>query len=501
MPFTTRHAGHGLAASAPPGCEDPPGRALALNTAWLTLTELATKVLSLLLIIFVARRLGPAMMGIYAFALTFIQLFEIFINYGLDRYIQREVGRRPQVAGPLFSQVFWLKTLTAGLSWLAILLLSYFLIDSPLKRWVVWILSLTVFFRAHLASANAFFRAFLTARYEALATLTLRVVYTSTGLFAILSGYGLLTLVSLELAATVGACGLGWYMFVTKFGLPRYRADFSTVLKLARAAKNFLLIRLVLVVFNSLDLLMLSWLAGDLTTGFYAVALRLTSAFDFLPEALTGAFLPVLSRKAKESWHNFAAVFQPYYKYLLILGVGLAAGLSGLARPGLGWVFGPAYLPAVNTLMILALALALDFVNRALSTAVIALDAESRLVGNFAGAAGLKIVLNLIFIPLWQHLGAALATLISEVLVLVLQLHTLGWLRLKTLSLPGLSLKPVLAGLLTFSLALWLSLREFPLAAAILVASLSFLIFLILTRAISRQELAGLRDLATRSKA
>ena len=179
---------------------------IARNTLLLTLTEFTSRVMSLVLIILVARRLGPVLMGIYAFGLSFVRLLEILVDFGLDRYIQREIGRRPEQSGPLFSQVFALKLVVYLIGVIVVLLLGFFLITDPLKRWVVGVLSLTIFFRSHATSTNAFFRARQQVKYESIVVLTQRLAYTSAGLAAILAGYGLLSLVSLELVAQIGAC-------------------------------------------------------------------------------------------------------------------------------------------------------------------------------------------------------------------------------------------------------------------------------------------------------
>jgi O-antigen/teichoic acid export membrane protein len=470
-------------------------RIIAINTGLLTLTEFFTKILSLVLIIMVARKLGPAQMGIYAFALTFVQVFEIFINFGTDRYIQREIGREPQMAGQMFSQIFSLKLLAYLLVWLAILVLGYFMLDSPLKRGVVWILSLTLFFRTNIASTTSFFRATLQAKYEALVIIALRLVYGTAGLVAIFSGYGLLTLVSLELASTAGACCVAWWLFYKHFGGHLHLVAFARVLELARAAKDFLLIRMVLVIFNSTDMLMLSWLAGDVATGYYSVAMRLSTALDFLPEAFGGAFLPVLSSKVHDGWAAFTEIFQHYYKYLLILGVGLAAGLSGLAEEGIFFVFGANFLPAVSTLRWLALALALDFVNRCFANALIALDEEKHIIKNFTVASAGKIILNYLLIPWYQNNGAALATVLAELFVLFLQLRSLGWTRLKTMGLLSVSLRPLAVGALTFGFVWGLRLWHLNLLLSMGLSGLAFLLLLVLTGAISWQELAAGRSM------
>ncbi|MFZ2087425.1 MAG: flippase, partial [Desulfobaccales bacterium] len=423
---------------------------IARNTLLLGTTEFLSRIMSLVLIILVARRLGPALMGIYAFGLTFVRLLEILVNFGLDRYIQREIGRRPEKSGSLFSQVFALKLAVYLVGAAAVLLLGHFLIAEPLKRWVVWILSLTIFFRSQANSTNAFFRARQQVRYETFVVITQRLAYTSAGVAAVLAGQGLLTLVTLELLSQVGACATGWWLFSQKIGNPFHRVHIRQLKALAEAAKDFLCIRLVLSVFGSIDVLLLSFMAGDAVTGWYAAALRWYVALDFVPDAFSGAFLPVLSQKFKEGWLAFVEVFQYFFKYLFMLGLGLAAILAGLAPQCVVTVFGASFQPAVPTLMILAPALVLNFLNLAFSNAIISLDEERKILVNFSLAALLNIALNFSFIPLWQQNGAALATLLSEAAVLMLQLRSLGRERLGSLRLSALAGRPLAAGLLTF---------------------------------------------------
>ena len=468
---------------------------IARTTLLLTLTELASRVMSLILIILVARRLGPALMGIYAFALTFVRLLEILMDFGLDRYIQREIGRCPEQSGPLFSQVLGLKVALYLLGAGIVLLLGHFVIVDPLKRWAVWILSLTIFFRSQANATHAFFRARQQVKYESFVVMTQRLVYTSAGVAAILAGYGLLTLVSLELLSQMGACATGWWLFRQKIGNPFHSVAFRHLRALACSAQHFLYIRLALTVFNSIDLLMLSVLAGDAATGWYAAAVRVYSAFDFVPDAFSGAFLTVLSRKVKEGWAPFAAVFHHFFKYLLIVGLGLAAILGGLAPQLMVRVFGSSFQPANCALLLLAPALALNFVNLPLSNAIIALNEEKKILINFSLAAVFNIALNLWLIPQWQQNGAALATLLSEAAVLVLQLRGLGWDRVRGLGLTALTQRPLVAGALTFAWGCGLVFWGLPLLLNLPLVGLGFLTLLLLSGALSWQELTATKDI------
>ncbi|MFA5112259.1 MAG: flippase [Desulfobaccales bacterium] len=470
-------------------------RTIALNTLLLSATELLTRVVSVVLVIFVARRLGPGMMGIYAFALTFVNLFEVLVNFGLERYIQREVGRRPELAGPLFSQVFALKLLIYAGCAVIILALSLTIVDSNLKRWVIWLLSLSLFFRANIVSSTSFFRAHQQAKYEALVVISFRLVYGGVGIAAILSGRGLLTLAGLELVAQMGACALAWCLFIKKIGNPFYRVTWNHLRQLARSTWHFLLIRVALIVYVSLNMFMLSFMAGDVATGFYAAALRLCGSFEFLPDAFTGAFLPALSRQITLGWESFGAIFRPYFKYLLLIGLGLAAVLAGMAEGFILFIFGPAFKPAILTLIILSAALALSFTNLSLSNCLIVLDRERKIVMIFVAAAILNLTLNLILIPIYRQNGAAGGSLISEIMVLFLMLRAIGWRQLRTLGLGRVTLRPLLAGLLSFGLGRLLMVWQVNFFLGLALMAVGFMLLMVVTGALSRDELRAAREL------
>ena len=497
-------------------------RKVALNTILLSSTELITKVVSLFLVIMVARRLGPENMGIYAFALTLINLFDVFVNFGLDRYIQREIGRRPDLTDALFARVFALKLMVFSLCAPVILILGLTIVDSDLKRWVVWILSLSLLFRANVASSNCFFRAHQKAEYEAVVVVGFRLTYGVAGLVAILSGYGLIALAVLELTAQAGACVLSWRLFSRKIvgpaastvvpgdsdklqspgllrGIPK-KVRWKEILDLARSARTFLLIRVVLSAFASVNMIMLSLWAGDVVTGFFSAALRLTSSLDFLPQAFTGAFLPVLSRQTAVGWNAFSDVFRTYFRYVLLIGLGIAAMLGGLAENIIGLVFGSQFQQSIPTLGILGLTLALDFCNNSLSNALIALDKEGRLAWIFSAATVANICLNVLLIPYYQQNGAAWAGFLSEFLVLVLQFRVLGWRRAGSLGLAQIAARPLAAALSAFVLCRLLVGWELPSPVGFLVMPPVFVMLLVLAGALSRGELAAAASLLSRRR-
>jgi O-antigen/teichoic acid export membrane protein len=466
------------------------GQTIFQNTFLLTVTELMARLLSLLLIMVVARKLGPELMGVYAFGLAFVGIFHIFVNFGLEPYIQREVSRHPETAGRLMSQVFGVKSVVYFFSVVLILIIGLALTDDVLKQQIVWILSGAMFFQTNLAATNAFFRGFQKASYEAAVRMSLRLIYTSAGLYAILSGQGLLTLVSLELVAQASACFFAWFIFIKRIGNPFHALHLDSLKEIMVAAWDFSLIRIIQTIFNSIDLIILSIIAGDRATGLYSAAARLTGAFGFIPNAFSGAFLPVLSRKAVEDKSEFIEIFKPFFNYLLLLGAGTAAVIAAISDNLIIFLFGNGFIQAAPTLRLLAIAMTLTFANWPLTSAIIALNKERQILYAFSICAAVNIVLNLILIPLFGAEGAAWAAVSSRLLLLICQYWILQHVIPQEMNLHHTAARPISAGIFTWIFIRLISTYNIGLPLNLLVAFCVFLFFALFTKSLSLTDLA-----------
>jgi O-antigen/teichoic acid export membrane protein len=462
----------------------------------LSLTDVVAQVLSLVLIMVVARRLGPSLMGVYAFGQTFIGMFDIFVAFGLTSYILRTIGRSPESAPALLGDVILLKAAVFGACLLVILALLPFVAAESPKREVVLIMTATMYFRSNMSAICTFFRARQMAQYEAAIRLGFRLFYTAAGVAALLIGYGLIALVALDAAAMAGAFLLSGIVFTAKIGRPRFKASLSRVVGLMRKTWNFFLVKIVQTIFNSFDMIMLSLMSGDVYTGYYSSTVRLgLQGLDFIPGAFDGAYMPVLSREAAVSRAGFLEVFSGYFRILVLLGVGLGAALGGFAPSIMELVFGPDFLPAAPTMMVIAGALTLIFANWPLSNAILALDRERLILRAFAICAAANIGLNLWAIPQWQDLGAAAATVASLALLFVIQCKILGREVLAGMRLWRLSRRSILCGLITLGIIYALNQTGWPFVWRFLPAAVAFWLLAAATGSVTKADLDEIRAL------
>jgi O-antigen/teichoic acid export membrane protein len=178
--------------------------------------------------------------------------------------------------------------------------------------------------------------------------------------------------------------------------------------------------------------------------GWYAAAYKPFEALLFIPMTLLSVVFPVLSVYFRERPQELADAVSRFFKALLVVGWPIAVGLFMLAHPLTKTFLYPESEPALR---ILALALAIGFVNNAFIGALSASDHQL----SFTWAAGWSLVanvaLNLILIPFFGYRGAAWATVMTEVV-----LGVAGWVltarHIGRIPVFLISWRPILAGII-----------------------------------------------------
>lgn len=99
------------------------------NIFALGIGRILPRFISIFLVVYAARVLGPSIYGKYATAVAFVGLFSIFYDFGLASLIVREVARNKEKLNIYFSNFIIIKLL--------LFLISYGLIIFFAHLWVI----------------------------------------------------------------------------------------------------------------------------------------------------------------------------------------------------------------------------------------------------------------------------------------------------------------------------------------------------------------------------
>jgi len=421
-------------------------RRIAKNTAMLLIGQVVSNILSLILIVFIARYLGDIGLGQYSFALSFAGLFALFAGLGLDPFVVREVARDRKRADFFLGNLSVLRLILSSAAFLLICatvnILNY---PSDIKLFM-YIVGLSVVLTSFSLLFRSIFRAFEKMEYETVVSAADRILVCSLGLLILYYGYGLIELALVMLLGSISILLLSVMIVAKNFAKPKLEIDLSFWKYAIKHSLPFMLTMVFATIYFQIDMVMLSLIIDNATVGWYSAAYKLVSALGIIPIALMASIFPAMSRYYYSSKVSLKIAYEKSYKYLLTLAIPMAVGTTMLADHFIYFLYGTEFSHSTIALKILIWAETIIFVNIASGTLLDATNQQKINTYVTGTMAVFNVVLNLLLIPGYSYIGAGIATVLTNFLgfslityVLYKSMHTIPFL--------NTSLKPIVSSL------------------------------------------------------
>lgn len=429
---------------------------VASNAAWLMTAELVGKLASFVLVVILARGLGPRQYGYFAFTLAFLPLFLHLARWGIDVASLRRIALRREEFSSSFVNGAVVRVTLAVIATVAGLGLAALVVDNRTAYEVAVVVGLALLLDEVAAYLSVAFVAFEQMRFDAGILIANRVVSTAlAGVVVALDG-GLLAVCIAYLLGSLGAVVVGWYSLRRR--LPPVRArDFrrTELGALLREGAPYGLANFLNMAVFRIDAVLLQVMKGPVAVGIYGVAYRFFEPILFVTWSIAQAAMPKLVRDTESPAPT--RTFELSLAATLAFYLPVAAGAPFTAAWLLEHLFGPRYLVAETAVLWLAAAAVPYGVAHLARTAAVATGERRSIMAVAAGALACNLVLNLVLIPSHGVSGAAAATFFTEVLECGL---LLGLYVRRTASVPisGAVVAPVVAAA-CMAVALWPTFR------------------------------------------
>lgn len=487
---------HGTAA----GASLSAAQRVARNSAFPMAASLFNKAADLGFALIVFRVLGAEGVGAYTFAGVLVTYYDIVVGYGLAALITRDVARDPAQAGRYLGNATALRLLlwlgAVGITALVLGPLGPSLDISPPLALAIWLLVLGLLPSLLSGVVSALFMAHERMDLPAAMTVFSTLSKIVLGVAALLAGWGYVGLAAVSIVTNVATLAVLAGLYGLLVGWRRLSVDPRVLWWLLATSFPLMLNGLLNQLFFKIDVLLLKPLAGDLALGWYSTAYKLIDGLQVIPASFVLALFPLLSRYAHADRARLAALTASGLKVLLICAFPIAVGTTILAEPIVLLLAGPGYLPeSARALRVLIWYLPLGFANGLLQYVLIAADRRRALTLGFGVGVAFNLAANLLLIPRYGYLAAAVVTVLSEV-VLLAPFLWIAWREAGRLGLLGAVWRPALAAAVMAG-PLWLLASWSPWLGAA-VAPLVYGGALLALGAITPQERATLRSLLRR---
>ena len=390
---------------------------IAKNTTVLILAQSISMILSLTLLIFVARFLGDVDYGKYSFAIKFTGLFAIFADLGLSTLMIREVARDKSLSGKYLSNIAVIKVILSVATFAFIVFIINLMHYPADTTTAVYLAGISVILTSFSGLFRSIFAAFERMEYEALLSTILTIIHVSLGLLVLFSGYGLIELVTVFVIVGIINFSLSFSVVIKKFVKPKLEIDFGLWKHLILNGAPFSLTMIAGVIYLQIDTVMLSVMKGDAPVGWYSAAYTLVLALLVIPDIFGYAIFPAMSKLFVSSKDSLKIMLEKSSKYLFSLGLPISIGTILLADRIILMIYGEEYIHSIIALQILSLYLPLRYLNHATSYTLSAINKEPLRTLSVTITAASNVVLNLFLIPAFSFVGAGIATVLTEIIL------------------------------------------------------------------------------------
>lgn len=464
------------------------------NASALLVAQPVTWALTLALTIVLPRYLGAEAAGQLGVAASLWAIAGIFISFGMDTFLAKEIARYPERAGELLATSLILRGLFYLVSCGLVSLYIYLAGFSGQMIALVFITGLAQIFWRVDSALEAVQQGFETMQYISIATVISKALTTALGL-----GVVFLRL-DIYAAASIGVItSLATLLLQLFFLLRHHRLSLRPRLGLLpfifKSSTPFLFSAIGIGLYKQIDVQVIAAFAGTKTVGWYNSALTLYATLFFVPTTLSTVVFPALSRSFIHNPGASKQILDKVFNLVCFISIPISLGLFVIAQPLVLLLYGPDFAPAGGVLMLMSLVVLFSHQNVLVGRYLYTIERQGTWAMVLFASAVATLPLDLLFIP-WclrlfgnGALGGAISYFITELTMFIVGIRlipsgVLGWSNL------GVGARALLAGLLMVAAIWWC--REMFIAIPVAIGAAVYLAAALALRVVPLDDLRTL---------
>lgn len=401
-------------------------RQVASNAAWIIGGKVIQSVLGVLITMLTARYLGPGNYGLVNYASSLVAFVTPIAQLGLNAILVNELINYPEREGETLGTAMVMSLISGLLCMLG--LAAFTLLANPNEpvTLVVCILYSIVLLAHAVEMVQFWFQAHLKSKYVSIATLlaylaksayqiVLLINQSSIYWFAVTSALDIFLIDAIIL-----------YLFSKngKLSFSKHAAK-----RMFSQSKHYIVSSMMVTIFANTDRIMIKMMLGDSQTGFYSAAVACAGLTGFVFSAIISSMRPVILDENEKNEVRFSKYLTALYSVIIYLSLLQCVAIALFAPTIIQILYGEAYTSAVEPLRWIVWYTTFSYIGSVRNIWILAKKKHGILWKiNLIGALG-NIALNLMLIPIWGITGAAVASLMTQIVTNVVLCFVIDELR------------------------------------------------------------------------
>lgn len=383
------------------------------NTSWMFFGQFVAMAASFLVSVFLARYLGPQGFGLLNYVISFSVIFTFLAGMGVDSVINRAMVRDPEASGRYLGAGFLIKMLGSVACLALIFLVTLSVGMDSYTRSLIMLFALSFLFQSFFVIA-VFFQARVQSKANSLALIMYNAVSVAVKIMLIIIGADVVWFVAAYALDSAISAFFYFLMYrLNGFRVSSWKFEWPVIRSVLSDSWPLMFSSLAVAVYMKIDQVMIGSMIGDFAVGIYAAAAKLSEVWYFIPTIICASLFPAIVNAQKSDRAVFISRMKRLYSLMFWPALILAVAVSLFSSPLISVFFGAQYAASSAVLSIHSWSAIGFFLNVAVTQYLISENYNRIALFTAATSAVLNIVLNLLWIPAYGAVGAAMATLIA----------------------------------------------------------------------------------------
>lgn len=388
------------------------------NSGWMMGQQIYSMVLSLVVGALSARYLGPSNYGLLNYGASIISFFTIISRLGIDGVIINEMLKKPEKKGSYLGSALIMRLLTSIASLFVIMAIIRVIAPGNTDLYIVTLFQSFAIIIQTYEVVTYWFQLNLKMKYVSIATM---IALTATAVWRVTLLATESTVYFFALSASVQylVCGIVVVLFFIKQKEKEFKLSWNTIDAkfLLGNSYHFIISGIAVTFYMQIDKIMIGKMISSEAVGIYTAATTVAALWEFVPNALVSSARPIIIEEQGRNKQLYLKRFQQLLAGITVLFVSVSVAMMIFGRLAVLILYGKKYIDAVVPLCILIWSTGFAMIGTARGVWIVA-EGLNRYTKYYVFiGAGVNFVLNFFFIRSWGIIGAAITTLISQIVV------------------------------------------------------------------------------------
>lgn len=386
------------------------------NSFWPIAQNIINLLVSAVVTGIVARYLGPENYGIVNYAISVVMLFTSFSTLGMDTIVVKDLVDNKKESSKILGTSFLIRLIGSFvliiLSQITLLVLSNG--DKTILK-IGMIMGLCMTFKS-FEVIEYYLQSVMKLKVSSIIRFITMLVVSVFKILVVVFNLGIIGYALSYLIDSIAA-GILFYIYYKLKNRDKWKFNTSYAKSILSRCWYVALSGLMVTIYMRIDQVMLgSMLDSKIQNGIYSAAVKVAEMWYFIPLAVISSFQPIIMNNKKKSEEEYIKLMQRLYDLIAIIGIICGIGITIFSRLIVNILYGNEYIGATRILTISVWAGLFATLGSARSVWLITEGLQKYTLSYTLVGCILNISLNYILIPIYGAFGAAIATLMSQMI-------------------------------------------------------------------------------------